>query len=131
MGIRCKTIAAALTVSLAASAQFIVEKQDGTKAKMSSTAISFSQRINTWMLGGIDINDIKSIKAEPFNDRLGEYEAPQYSDYYRDISGWTQRDKWNLANVHDPSVMRTSRLAVSAYSIVPSRHSASVTDEIH
>lgn len=106
MGIRCKTIAAALTVSLAASAQFIVEKQDGTKAKMSSTAISFSQRINTWMLGGIDINDIKSIKAEPFNDRLGEYEAPQYSDYYRDISGWTQRDKWNLANVHDPSVMR-------------------------
>lgn len=38
-------------------------------------------------------------------DPLAEYVAPTYADDYRDISTWAQRNKWNLANVHDPSVM--------------------------
>ena len=29
---------------------------------------------------------------------------PAFSDDYRSISGWGQKDQWNLANVHDPSV---------------------------
>lgn len=29
---------------------------------------------------------------------------PSYSDDYRSISGWSNKDQWNLANVHDPSV---------------------------
>ncbi len=29
---------------------------------------------------------------------------PGYADDYRSIAGWANRDKWNLANVHDPSV---------------------------
>lgn len=42
----------------------------------------------------------------PLADRLAAYKAPTYSDYYRSTAGWDQRSKWNLANVHDPSVMR-------------------------
>lgn len=106
MKMKYKAMAAMLAASLTVNAQFIVESQDGTKTKMKNTAISFNQRINTWTLGGIDISNIKSIKAEPLKDRLDDYVAPQYGDYYRDISGWSQRSKWNLANVHDPSVMR-------------------------
>lgn len=33
------------------------------------------------------------------------YNAPTYKDYYIDDASWEKRDKWNLANVHDPSVM--------------------------
>ena len=29
---------------------------------------------------------------------------PSYSDDYRSIASWANKDKWNLANVHDPSV---------------------------
>lgn len=33
------------------------------------------------------------------------YVAPDYADYYLPVGDWSQRAKWNLANVHDPSVM--------------------------
>lgn len=34
-----------------------------------------------------------------------DYVGPDYPDDYRNIAGWDNRDKWNLSNVHDPSVM--------------------------
>lgn len=44
---------------------------------------------------------------EPKEDpSLSAYKAPDYSDYYRNIAGWDQRSQWNLANVHDPSVVK-------------------------
>lgn len=33
------------------------------------------------------------------------YKAPTYNDYYVDVNDWAKRSQWNLANVHDPSVM--------------------------
>lgn len=38
-------------------------------------------------------------------EELAHYKAPEYVDYYVDLAGWDQRDRWNLANVHDPTVM--------------------------
>ncbi len=32
------------------------------------------------------------------------YTAPDYADDYASIAGWGDRFKWNLANVHDPTV---------------------------
>jgi arabinan endo-1,5-alpha-L-arabinosidase len=29
---------------------------------------------------------------------------PAFSDDYRSVSGWSYKDQWNLANVHDPSI---------------------------
>ena len=43
--------------------------------------------------------------AAPSTDPLADYVAPTYADDYRSISTWANRGKWNLANVHDPSVM--------------------------
>lgn len=34
-----------------------------------------------------------------------DYNAPLYDDYYLDVNDWGKRQKWNLSNVHDPSVM--------------------------
>lgn len=42
------------------------------------------------------------------DDELADYEAPEYVDNYISISGWAQRSQWNLANVHDPSVMKAN-----------------------
>ncbi len=37
---------------------------------------------------------------------LSKWVAPTYIDDYRSISTWGQRSKWNLSNVHDPSVVK-------------------------
>lgn len=40
------------------------------------------------------------------DEQLKTYKGPQYPDDYTAISGYDQRFKWNLANVHDPSVVK-------------------------
>lgn len=44
------------------------------------------------------------------NQQLAAYTAPTYPDDYvgAGITDWTARNKWNLANVHDPTVMRAA-----------------------
>lgn len=39
-------------------------------------------------------------------EQLENYIAPTYEDNYVDIAGWENRSQWNLANVHDPTVMK-------------------------
>ena len=43
---------------------------------------------------------------ESAEDLLANYEAPIYADNYTSIASWSQRSQWNLANVHDPTVMK-------------------------
>lgn len=44
------------------------------------------------------------------NQQLAAYTAPAYPDDYvgAGITDWAARNKWNLANVHDPTVMRAA-----------------------
>lgn len=44
-------------------------------------------------------------ESQSIDEQLKNYVAPAYADNYVDIAAWSQRDKWNLANVHDPSVV--------------------------
>jgi arabinan endo-1,5-alpha-L-arabinosidase len=37
-------------------------------------------------------------------DGLASFTAPAYADDYSPISSWSNRSRWNLANVHDPTV---------------------------
>lgn len=43
--------------------------------------------------------------AQTLEEQLASYGAPTYDDNYTAIAGWENNSKWNLANVHDPSVM--------------------------
>lgn len=43
---------------------------------------------------------------EPFTGLLDDFSGPIYPDDYTPISSWDQRSNWNLANVHDPSVIK-------------------------
>lgn len=41
-------------------------------------------------------------------DSTETYEAPTYADDYSSIASWSDRSDWNLANVHDPTVVKAS-----------------------
>ena len=48
--------------------------------------------------------------SEPTDDNpppVGEtFNGPAYADNYTPISGWENRAQWNLANVHDPTIVK-------------------------
>ena len=46
--------------------------------------------------------------SKTLEDQLSEYICPAYVDDYVIMAGWDQRANWNLANVHDPSVMKAA-----------------------
>lgn len=60
---------------------------------ISITALSFA---------GCKDDDIVPEEEEPGNGT--EWTIPTYADDYSPIASWSQRNQWNLANVHDPSV---------------------------
>ena len=41
-------------------------------------------------------------------EELANYKCPTYDDNYTSVADWTQRSKWNLANMHDPTVVKAS-----------------------
>ena len=45
-------------------------------------------------------------ESQSLDEQLKNYVAPTYEDNYVGIAAWNQRSKWNLANVHDPTVMK-------------------------
>lgn len=108
MKTRALILAAMMALCTAAQAQFVIEKNDGTTTEADgSNGLTFTRfSSGSWYLGHTNINKIKRITIAPAAERLAKYTAPEYPEYYREISGWNDRAKWNLANVHDPTVMR-------------------------
>ena len=49
-----------------------------------------------------DNNDDPSGGGDPGTDT--DFTIPTYADDYSAIASWSNRNDWNLANVHDPSV---------------------------
>lgn len=41
-------------------------------------------------------------------EELANYKCPTYNDNYTSVAAWTQHSKWNLANMHDPTVVKAS-----------------------
>ena len=58
--------------------------------------------------GGDTAEEVKPTPTTPggTDEQLANYVAPTYNDDYTSIASWDNRSKWNLANVHDPSVMK-------------------------
>jgi beta-xylosidase len=47
-----------------------------------------------------DVPDVPTV-----NEELDRYKPPIYPDNYTGMAEWSNRSRWNLANVHDPTVM--------------------------
>lgn len=100
--------------TLGVKAQFVVEMKDGTTVDWNHNANFVQNGSNdVWSLSNtsvynssLDVSLIKSISVSSLSNRLSSYTAPTYGDDYTSIASWDNRSNWNLANVHDPSVMR-------------------------
>lgn len=57
-----------------------------------------------FVIGCSDDND-DNVVDDDTEDPVANYVAPSYDDDYSTISSWSNRSSWNLANVHDPSVV--------------------------
>ena len=113
-GLKVYVAAALCAVALQGQAQFVVELNDGQK--FTWKALNFNQQGNddVWSIGqaagnynaAADLSLVKCISVTPLADQLDSYKAPTYVDNYVNQAAWSNRSKWNLANVHDPTVMR-------------------------
>ncbi len=109
-----------LVVTMSVQAQ-LVWQRNGTlsKATTQDGKLEFTQAadgsdsyfVGTSTLGSWNISRFDFIATQYFLDHsqsLEDYICPTYEDNYVSFSGWDQRNKWNLANVHDPSVMKAA-----------------------
>ena len=48
------------------------------------------------------------LKELAYYNKVSNKRIPTYADSYTNIAGWHQRTQWNLANVHDPTVMKAA-----------------------
>lgn len=87
----------------------VVEVDENFSATISGLKGSTSYYIRAYVYGNsrYTYSDVLTATTESLSldEQLENYEAPTYVDDYTGIGGWDQRSKWNLANVHDPSVM--------------------------
>lgn len=87
----------------------IVEADENFSATISGLKGSTSYYVRAYVYGNSRYTYSDALTAttdaQTLEEQLENYEAPNYEDNYTGIAGWDQRSKWNLANVHDPSVM--------------------------
>ena len=103
-------------MSHADAQQLFMKKSDGTYSQASGN-LYFSRNgdKDQWSIsiveGGVyrSANDIEKFSKiavlEGEELQLATYKAPTYNDYYIEGATWENRSTWNLANIHDPSVM--------------------------
>lgn len=105
-------------ISHTAAQQLFMKKSDGTYTN-AGNSLFFSRNgdKDQWSIstaeGGVyrsanDIDKLNKIAVlEGEELQLATYKAPTYNDYYIAGAGatWSNRSTWNLANIHDPSVM--------------------------
>lgn len=108
------SVAALCVWALHAQAQFVVEMNDGQTLDWGSFYFNQQGTDDVWSIGQsagkydetVDLSLIKCVSVKPLSDQLTDYKAPTYVDNYVNLAGWNNRSRWNLSNVHDPTVMR-------------------------
>ena len=107
-------IIALLAVVNMVQAQYVIEMNDGSivpwnyelKIIQNGTGDVWSLSRTDKFNNNLELSKVKSISIATMAERLAAYKTPNYVDDYRNNSGWDKRSSWNLANVHDPTVMR-------------------------
>ena len=111
------TLLCAVGFATVSAQELVVKKKDGTSVvvgdklyfKQNGTADEWSATTdaNGEYSSAFDISKIQSASVlDGLDLYLVKYQSPSYIDYYINAgSSWADRAKWNLANIHDPSVM--------------------------
>ncbi|WP_294618410.1 arabinan endo-1,5-alpha-L-arabinosidase [uncultured Bacteroides sp.] len=87
----------------------VVEADENFSATISGLTGNTAYYIRAYVYGNSRYTYSETFKAtttaQSLDEQLKNYTAPAYADYYVDIAGWDKRNEWNLANVHDPTVV--------------------------
>lgn len=87
----------------------VVDANENFSATISGLTPNTSYYIRAYVYGDSRYTYSDALTAttenQSIDEQLENYVAPTYVDNYVDIAGWSKRDKWNLANVHDPTVV--------------------------
>lgn len=101
-------------------AQIYVERTNLNTQSLPAGSISFNQNTaDRWALGlggnksylsAWDVANFSRLYIPQSEEErsLAVYKAPVYADDYRSFNAWPQRNNWQLANVHDPTVMKAA-----------------------
>lgn len=72
---------------------------------------SITRKICQWLIPFVSALTLAQCEKSPLenptednNSQTMQYVLPYYPDDYSSIASWSNRNRWNLANVHDPSV---------------------------
>jgi len=55
-------------------------------------------------ISGCKDNEDNTVNGGSNNNTVNKWTIPSYPDDYSSIASWSDRNQWNLANTHDPSV---------------------------
>lgn len=55
---------------------------------------------------GLDNGGEDSKEPGYYSGLIEDFDGPEYLDNYTPIASWSDRNQWNLANVHDPTVVK-------------------------
>lgn len=103
--------------SFTAKSNFAITLSGGSSKSYGYVNFAEGTSDDTWSLSltsvnsstyssSLDISKIESISINSLEDRLAAYKSPTYPDYYCTFADWSSSSSWNLANIHDPTVMR-------------------------
>lgn len=81
---------------------FFVGDLDSVRFANSNVNLAFFAKDGSLMT--VSVASVDSIKFA--DETTPSYSAPSYADDYSSISSYANRMKWNLANVHDPTVVK-------------------------
>lgn len=79
-----------------------VSEIDSIKFLNNNTELTIYKSDNS--ITGMFVSTVDSIKFA--NETAVSYTAPNYADDYASISSYANRGIWNLANVHDPTIVK-------------------------
>ena len=87
----------------------MIEADENFSATLSGLKINTPYYIRAYVYGNsrytYSETFTSTIEITDLNEQLKNYVAPEYEDNYAGIASWSNRTQWNLANVHDPSVV--------------------------
>lgn len=87
----------------------VVEADENFSATITELKGSTTYYVRAYVYGNSRYSYSEAISAttddQSLEEQLENYVAPDYADDYTSISAWSNRDQWNLSNVHDPSVV--------------------------
>lgn len=87
----------------------VIEADDSFSATISGLTSNTTYYIRAYVYGNSRYTYSDALTAttesQSLDEQLKNYVAPTYVDNYVNITEWENNSQWNLANIHDPSVI--------------------------